>query len=168
MDGRRGFVGCPVLLSGAAGTLSQGRALEVTFSASSSSSDVLLFFHNDPVTVTGSPVITTELYEGRTLIASTSNPPDFTGGGLRYIAIFQAPTATYNGWLGGWSGRTATTDLTLLSKGTNQGRIRVTVAGGSISGIDTEAFRLQDARSFVTPYTPGMNVGARSRSLSRK
>src|SRR4051794_41947900 len=87
----------PLLLSGAVGRLSPGRALEVTFTAIPSSSDVLLFFHNDPLTVTDSPVVSTELYEGATLIASTSNPPYFTSGAWRDIALFQFPSSAYSG-----------------------------------------------------------------------
>src|SRR5690348_8260108 len=55
---------------GAVGTLQPGAVLQVSFTAVANTSDLLLFFNNDALTVTGSPVFTTELYNGSTLLAT--------------------------------------------------------------------------------------------------
>jgi hypothetical protein len=123
--------------------LSPGATLQVTFTSAANTSDLLFFFNTDPLTVTGSPVITTQLYNGSTLLGTITTPPPLVGGQPGYVAIFRTSGSLFNIPVN----FITTADLTSMKNGTIQGTIIVTVSGGTISGFDTSHFILYDGAS---------------------
>jgi hypothetical protein len=157
-------------------SLAPGGVLEATFTSVANTSDLLLFFSNDPLTLTGSPVITTELFNGANLLGSIVAPLFFFQGNHYYQAFFESPSTTLilN------PGQPSTiVDLTSMQNGTIHGLIEVTVTGGSISGFSVSGhssgsccspasnFFLYDAVS-VPPrtYNPQSNLNNENLSLS--
>ena len=130
-------------LSAAVVTLSPGETLQMTFTSVPTTADLLVLFNYDSLTVTGSPVITTQLYNGSTLLASVVSPTFPAGGSQYYEAYFRSPSSIWN--IGG--AFMATADLSSMQNGTINGIIVVTVSGGAISGFDTTHFKLEDATS---------------------
>jgi hypothetical protein len=140
--------------SGAVGTLSPGGVLQVSFTSTANTSDLLWFFTNDPLTITGSPVITTQLYNGQTLLATTVAAPQLFGGNFFYQTVFRT---SGSGYLFGDT-PTATADFSSIHNGAIQGTVRVTVTGGSISGFDTTHFLLYDGISAGAGFTPSNHI----------
>src|SRR5215472_4390338 len=59
-----------------ADTLDPAHQIVATFSTiPGNNADLLLFFNNDPLTVTGSPVLTLTLYDGGTTLGTIVAPP---------------------------------------------------------------------------------------------
>jgi hypothetical protein len=143
-------------LSGAVGT--PGGTLQVTFTTHSNASDLLFFYTNDPLTVTGSPILTARLYNGATLLGTVTAPPYPFTGNQYFESGFRSPSSPFNPSSGLLADRMTTVDLTSLQNGTIQGRIEVTVSGGSISGFDTTHFVLYDAVGSGGGFTPQNNV----------
>jgi len=111
--------------------LNAGDNLVITFTTVSSTSDILLLQNNDSLTVTGSPTLTTNLYDGQKLLGTHISGPFPHTGGFSFLAAFAAP--------GGGSGVSldspATVDFSSLQNGTINGRLVTSIAGGSISGF---------------------------------
>jgi hypothetical protein len=137
------LAGLTANLWGANSSLSPGQTLQLTFTATPNLlSDMLIFFTNDALTVTGSPIITTQLYDGSTLLGTVVAPPVNSSGSQYYQVTFQSPSST---WIP--SGPFATVNLAPMQNGTIQGTIRITISGGAISGLNTTDFVLYDAMS---------------------
>jgi len=131
-------------------TLAPGNVLEATFTSVTNTSDMLVFFSNDDLTLAGSPVITTELFNGSSLLGSIASAPSPFEGvsffGVYFLSassIFVAPP-----------GQSAVVDLTSMQNGTIQGLLKVTVAGGSVSGFCVSDFVLYDAEGLSDGYRP--------------
>jgi len=134
------------VLSGA--VFNPGDQLITTFTAVPNTSDMLLFFTNDPLTVTGSPVLTTKLYNGQTLLGTYVASP-FVYNGVAYFETGFVPQGS------GVSVVSASgVDFTSLNDGTINGRLVTTIAGGSISGFSLSDFVLYDAHSLPNGYRP--------------
>jgi uncharacterized protein (TIGR03437 family) len=131
-------------------TLTPGDVLQATFTSVANASDMLLFFNQDSLTLTGSPVVTTQLLNGTTLLGSIASPPFLFLGTAQYQATFLSPSSTYIGP----AGLTARADLTSMQNGTIQGVLKVTVSGGSVSGFCQSDFSLYDAQSVNNGYRP--------------
>src|SRR6516165_4575463 len=56
-------------------TFGPGSQLVATFTAKPNSSDLIFFFDNDVATLTGSPVFTTSIYDGQTLLGTATTAP---------------------------------------------------------------------------------------------
>jgi hypothetical protein len=139
---------CSTTLFAAPATLAPGSVLQVTFTATPNSSDLLFFFDPLPVTVTGSPVVTTQLFDGATLLG-TIVAPLFTFSGDQYIQVlFRAPGSAFDPT----TNPNATVDFTSIHNGTINGKITMTVSGGTITGFDTGNFFLYDAVSVGGGY----------------
>ena len=125
-------------------TLGPGDSLEATFKSVANTSDLLLFFNNDPLTLTGSPVITTELFNGTNLLVSIVTTPSAPGGNAySYAAYFTSASSIFIPPIG----QSGAVDLTSMQNGSIQGLIKVTVSGGSVSGFRLSDFFLYDAQS---------------------
>lgn len=136
------------IMSGAGATLAPGQVLQATFTSVPNSSDMIQFFTTDSLTVTGSPVLTTQLYNGTTLLGTTVGP---LLAGRFYEAVFESPSSTF---IPGAEPSTVV-DLTSMKNGTIQGMIKVTISGGTISGFSLSDFWLYDAvSSGTTGYFP--------------
>jgi hypothetical protein len=132
------------VLSGAIVTLGPGVVLEASFTSTPNTADLLVFFQGNPLTFTGSPVITTQLFDGSTLIASVSGPPVIISGSPFLQVLFYSPASIFTG---GGLFQATVADLTSMRSGTIQGKIRVMVTGGSLTGLDTAFLNLFDAKS---------------------
>lgn len=126
-------------------TLSPGSTLEATFISAVNTSDVLAFFTNDPLTLTGSPVITTELFNGLTLLGSNAGAPIRVDRYDYYQVFFVSPSSSFGTDV--YPTTTTVVDLTSMQNGTVDGLLKVTVSGGSISGFNLSHFSLFDATS---------------------
>jgi hypothetical protein len=115
-----------------------------------------LFFVPDPSTYTGSPVITTQLFNGTNLLGTVVSAPSLFGGSYYYEALFESASGFPEG------APTAIVDLTSMQNATMQGILKVTISGGSISGINFSAannsnlnsLELEDATSDSAGYAP--------------
>ena len=142
-----------------ADTLNPGDQMIATFTATPNTADILDYFNNDPLTITGSPVITTSLYDGSTLLGTHTASPFAFAGQFFFVITFAAP--------GGGSGAAmyspTTVDFTSIHNGTINGRLVTTVSGGSVSGFNLANFVLYDATSISTnSFTPLNNINRTS------
>ncbi len=119
-------------------TLAPGDVLTATFTSIANISNLLLFFNNDSLTVTGAPVILTELFNGTNLLGLVASSPLLYEGTYSYSSEFGSTFA----------------DLSSMQNGTIQGVINVTVSGGSISGFCISDFVLYDAESVSNGERP--------------
>ena len=133
----------PPIGSAAPPSLLPGDVLEATFTSVPNASDLLWFFDTDSLTLTGSPVITTELFNGTNLLGSVVSAPITNGGSSSFQALFKSQSSI----LAAGPGLSAAVDLTSMQNGTIQGLLKMTVSGGSVSGICTADFELYDAKS---------------------
>jgi uncharacterized protein (TIGR03437 family) len=131
-------------------TLAPGDVLEATFTSVANTSDLLLFFGNDVFTLAGSPVITTELFNGTTLLGGLISAPLTFEGTTYFEATFQSLSSLYVPP----PGQSAVVDLTSMQNGTIQGSLKVTISGGSISGFCMSDFVLYDAQGLSDGYRP--------------
>jgi uncharacterized protein (TIGR03437 family) len=129
--------------SAAPPALAPGDVLQATFTSVPNTSDFLVFFDNDPLTLTGSPVLTTELFDGTNLLGSVVSAPITYSGITSFEANFKSPSSIF----AGSPDQSTVVDLTSMQNGTIQGLLRLTVSGGSISGVCTSDFVLYDAVS---------------------
>jgi uncharacterized protein (TIGR03437 family) len=129
--------------SAAPPALAPGDVLQATFTSVPNTSDFLVFFDNDAFTLTGSPVLTTELFNGTNLLGSVVSAPTTYNGIASFGAYFKSPSSIFEGS----PGQATLVDLTSIQDGTIQGLLRLTVSGGSISGVCTSDFVLYDAVS---------------------
>jgi hypothetical protein len=141
-DGSPGAIDDTASYGGCVGdTLSPGETLEVTFTAVPNSADMLFFFSNVPLTNTGSPVITTELLDGTPLLGTFT---EFTDRGF-FQAVFESPSGVYTASTPSSPAPTRV-DFTDINNGTINGRLTVSVTGGTIN-YDANDLILYDAKS---------------------
>lgn len=129
---------------------SAGERLVVTFTAAPNSADLLLFFNNDPLTITGSPVFTTNLYDGDTLLGTYTSAPFTFNGVSTFISAFASP----GGGSGGALYSPTTVPFSSIEGGTIAGRLVTTISGGSVSGFNSGDLWLYDATSIGGGYRP--------------
>ncbi len=124
-----------------------GDQLTDTFTAAPNAADLLLYFGNDSLTIAGSPVFTTSLYDGQTLLGTYTAQPLPNNGASRFSATFASPGSTY-----------ASVDdyvkvpFTSINAGTTAGRLVTTVSGGSVWGFNPANLRLHDGISSGQGY----------------
>lgn len=116
------------------GTLSPGETLIATFTASPNTSDMLLFFFPDPITITGDPIITTDLFNGTVFLGAYVAAPYYNSTvsqyhpvGFYYLAWFEGPSSPFS------DSNPTVVDLTSVQNGTINGLVEITASGGSIS-----------------------------------
>lgn len=135
-------------------SLSPGEELLTTFTSSPNTSDMLIFFTNDPLTLTGSPLITTKLFNGPDLLGTITAPPALFAGTEFYQNFFLTPSSPFVEL-----GETATVDLSSMQNGTIKGLLEVTISGGSMSGFNLSDFVLIDAESVGSDgYRPQLDL----------
>ena len=144
-----------------AATFGPNDQLIVTFTAVANSADLLFLFNNDPLTVTGSPVFTSKLYDGQTLLGTYIAKPFVYNGVSTFICDFVSP--------GGGSGASfynaTTVPFSSINNGTIAGRLVTTVSGGSVSGFNLADVIFYDASSLPDGYRPLRDVVATSLTL---
>jgi hypothetical protein len=133
-----------------AATFGPGDQLIVTFTTMANSADLLLLFNNDPLTTNGSPVFTSKLYDGQTLLGTYTAKPFVFNGVSTFICDFAAP--------GGGSGASIYNPTSIpfssINNGTIAGRLVTTVSGGSVSGFNVADVIFYDASSVPNGYRP--------------
>lgn len=129
-----------VLTAGAAtaqaATFGPGSQLVATFTAKSNTSDLVFFFDNDIATVTGSPVFTTSIYDGATLLGTATYTVPLNGA--TFVADFSSPGSPY---------QAVTIPFGGINAGTINGKLVTTVSGGSVTNFNTAKVFLYDAQS---------------------
>jgi uncharacterized protein (TIGR03437 family) len=142
-------------------TFAPGDQLIITFTATPNTADLLLLFNNDPLTITGSPVFTTSLYDGQTLLGTYTAKPFVYNGVSTFICDFASP--------GGGSGvsmyNPTTVPFTSINSGTIAGRLVTTISGGSVSGFNLADVILYDASSVPGGYKPLPDIATTSLTL---
>lgn len=113
-----------------ADTIGPGNSLEATFTTAPNSSDLLLFFSGDgPLTTTGSPVVSVELFNGASLLGT------FTENVSALVVInawFESPVGQYTGAV--FDGPAPTpVSFTSINNGSIAGELLLTVTGGTIT-----------------------------------
>lgn len=141
-------LGATLLLTGfcLADTLNSGDQIVATFTAAPNSADLLWFFNNNPVTVSGTPILTLTLYNGGTALGSIVAPPFVFGGNSYFQNFFEKPGSQYNNP----APPSTFVDFTSINNGTIAGILVWTVSGGSLSGFNLSDFILYDGIS-ATP-----------------
>jgi hypothetical protein len=133
-----------------AATFGPGDQLVLTFTAAPNTADLLLLFSNDPLAIVGTPVFTTNLYNGQTLLGTYSSRPFVFNGVSTFTVAFAAP--------GGGSGASinnpVTVPFTSITNGTIAGRLVTTVSGGSVTGFNASDVVLYDATSVTNGFRP--------------
>lgn len=142
-----------------ADTLNPGSVLTISFTAAPNASDLLVFGSGFGMTATGSPTVTTSLFNGATLLG-IANAPVLSFFGQQYFdSTFEKPGSQYT------FGPPITVDFTSINNGTIDGKLVLTVTGGSVDY--QQNFYLQDAESCGTDcYTPKFNLGITRYDLS--
>ncbi len=131
--------------------LGPGDQLVTTFTAQLNASDLLLFFNNGPLTVTGSPIFNVNFFNGGALLGTFSDALSWTPS----LVLAAAPARVR------FAGQAAA-DFTSIDDGSISYRMVTTVSGGSYLGFNLanivlyDALALQGDGSF-TPE-PGINV----------
>jgi PEP-CTERM motif len=126
----------------AADSLNSSDEIVATFTAASNTSDLLFFFNNTALTVTGTPELTLTLYNGATSLGSITAPPFEFGGNFYFEDVFESLTST---WDNVFPLPSASVDFTSINNGTIAGTLVWTISGGSVSGFDLSGFVLEDA-----------------------
>jgi len=141
-----------------ADTLNPGSTLTISFTAAPNSSDLLIFASDWGFSATGSSTVTTQLFNGNTLMGTAISP--VASFGQQYFEnYFAKPGDQYT-----YDSPTAV-DLSSLNNGTINGKLVVTITGGSMSYYQN--FYLHDAQSCGSGcYMPAYNVGITSYQLS--
>ena len=117
-------------------TFGPGSQLVATFTAKPNSSDVIFFFDNDVATLTGSPVFTTSIYDGQTLLGTATTAP---GINFTFLAGYSSSTSLFQ--------TNNTIPFGASNAGTINGRIVTTVTGGSVTNFNPAHVVLYDAQS---------------------
>lgn len=113
-----------------ADTLDASHELDVTFTTSTNTADMLVLYGLSPLTLTGTPVVTAELYNGSTLLGG-GDGATFVFGPNTYLQFtFKSPTSPYSVTS---SGAVYTADFSSIQNGSIDGLIKITVTGGTIS-----------------------------------
>jgi hypothetical protein len=145
-----------------AATFGPDNQLIITFTAAANSADLLLLFNNDPLNVTGSPVFTTNLYDGKTLLGTYTAGPFLFGGSSFFDCVFAKLGAAYGGSLH----NPVTVPFTSINNGTVAGRLVTTISGGSVSGFNPEHVVLYDSLSLSnTSHRPLRDITKTSLTL---
>lgn len=131
-----------------------------TFTAAPNSSDLLLFFTNDPLTLTGSPVFSISLYNGATLLGTATQNQFFEG-------VFNAPGADLSIFGVSPQAFEAQVDFASINNGTINGKIITTVTGGSVSGFSLNDFILEDGKSCPLCFLPEGDITKTSLTLTQ-
>jgi hypothetical protein len=127
-----------------AATFGPGSQLVATFTTKANSSDLIFFFDNDIATYTGSPVFTTSIYDGQTLLGTATYT---VGSTATFVASFNSPTSPYQA--------AATIPFGGINAGTINGRIVTTVSGGAVTNFNPTRLFLYDAQSkSANSYVP--------------
>jgi hypothetical protein len=132
-----------------ADTFGPGDMFTATFHANPNTANELFIFTNTPVTFTGAPVITVNLYDGSTLLSSVTS--SLTYFGAYYFQFgFLSPTSPFAGVT-----PHGTADFTSINDGSINGLITVSMTGGTITGLDLSTIVLYDAYSAASnEYVP--------------
>jgi hypothetical protein len=112
---------------------------------------MLLFYNNDHLTVTGTPVLTLTLFNGSTTLGSIVASPFVFAGTDYFENVFLSPTS---GFINSLGVPAATVPFTSINGGSIVGSLIWTVSGGSVSGFSTSDFHLYDANSSGEDYQP--------------
>jgi hypothetical protein len=129
--------------------------ISATFTAVPNTSNMLLFFNNDPLTITGTPILTLTLFNGATTLGSIVASPFEYAGTPYFQNLFQSPTSTFTNTLGTPA---ETVNFTSINSGTIDGSMIWTVSGGSLSGFSISDFFLEDANAVTGGYEPLSDV----------
>jgi hypothetical protein len=127
-----------------ADTFNPGDQIIATFTTKPNTADLLFFFNNDPLTVSGAPVLTLTLYNGASTLGTIVAPPLPFGGNSFFGNLFQkvgSPLILPPGL------PHSTVDFTSINNGTIAGELIWTISGGSLSGFNTADFVLQIANT---------------------
>jgi hypothetical protein len=125
-----------------ADSFNPGDQIVATFTAAPNTADLLFFFNNDPLTVTGAPVLTLTLYNGASSLGAIVAPPFTSGGQNLFQGGFLSPTSPLVD-----PAPHTTVDFTSINNGTIAGTLVWTISGGSLSGFATSDFILYDAKN---------------------
>lgn len=135
-----------------ADTLNPGSTLTITFAAIPNQSDLLIFGSGEFFTATGSAVVTTELFNGNSLLGRVTSPVLEFSSQQYFTAYFKKAGSQYT------FDSPTEVDFSSINDGTIAGKLVVTVAGGSLN-YQTN-FYFQDGESCSSDcYTPKYNVG---------
>jgi hypothetical protein len=145
-----------------AATFNPGDQLIITFTAAANTADLLILSNDDPLTVTGSPVFTTNLYDGNTLLGTCTAKPFIYFGESSFQ---QCAFATPAGANGASFLNPTTVPFTSINNGTIAGRVVTTVSGGSVSGFNVADVAFVDARSGTNSYRGLTDVTTTSLAL---
>jgi uncharacterized protein (TIGR03437 family) len=142
-------------------TIGPGDQLVATFTAAPNQADLLFFFNNDALTISGSPIFTTSLYDGSTLLGTYTRAPFVSSGSSSFVSAFASP--------GGGSGAApyapSTVDFSSIQGGSINGRLVTVVSGGSVSGFNLANAILYDAVSAGNGYQPQSDITLTSLTL---
>jgi hypothetical protein len=148
-----------------AGSFNPGDQLIITFTVAANTADLLFLFSNNPITVAGSPVFTTNLYDGDTLLGTYTAKPFVYNGKSYFQCAFTSPV----GGNGASNLNPTTVPFTSINKGTIAGRLVTTVSGGSVLGFDLGGVIFYDAGSTsLNGYRPLMDITRASTTLQTK
>jgi hypothetical protein len=115
--------------------LNPGDQIVTTFAAQANTSNMLLYFNNDPLNVTGSPIFNVTLFNGGALLGTYTHAPIENTFVSAFVSAGVAPI------IGGQT----VVDFTSINDGAIKGRLITTVSGGSISGFNLADVVLYDA-----------------------
>jgi len=139
-----------------------GDQIIVTFTAKPNTRDLLFFYMNGSITVSGTPTFSTSLYNGGTLTGTLSAPPLDFGGENFLQALFEGAGAT----LVYPPSESLVVDFSSINNGTINGKVVTTISDGSIvSADDFGDFEMFDALSNGNGYTVGGDITVTSRTL---
>jgi hypothetical protein len=150
--------------------LNPGDQIVVTFTARPNIGNVLALYDeidyaNAAVTITGSPVLTTRLYSGQTLLGTyVAQPYTYNYSGVNYVffvVVFVPP--------GGGQGleilSPAEIDFSSINNGITNGRMVTTISGGVVSGLDLANFTMADFVSSNGDFVQQTDINVTSITL---
>lgn len=129
-------------------TIGPGNALQATFTTVPNTADMILFFDNTPYASTGTPVITVQLFDGAGLLGT------YTGDAFSGFisSVFTSPTSLFTTF------SPTQVDFTSINNGSIQGRLLMTVTGGTIT-FNVSDLVLSDGLGISsTGYSPRPDV----------
>jgi uncharacterized protein (TIGR03437 family) len=137
-----------------------GDRLTETFTAVPNKADLLVYFNNDSLTVAGSPVFTTSLYDGQTPLGTYTAGPYLYNGVSSFLVDFVSPNSPLASVASYVQAPFASIDA-----GTIAGRLVTTVSGGCAWGFNVPGLGLSDAVSYGQGYVPQYDVTVSGQSM---
>ena len=129
------------VLPASAATFGPGSQLVGTFTLRPNPADLIFFLDEDVPVITGSPVFTTSIYDGQTLLG-TSTSKFVNGGPPTFVNTFGASSSIYK--------PVTVIPFSAFNTGTFNGRIITTVTGGSVTNFNPASVVFYDAKSVST------------------